>query len=161
MTAFGCSRSGRSGWRLALAACLMCCAAPLAACDSGNEPEVKIEDLVVGDGEEASDRDVVVVDYVGLLADGTVFDSSEEWGALQFQLQTGIIYGLPEGQSGRVIPGLIEGVDGMKVGGVRVITIPPELAYGRSGYVTGDGVVVIPPSATLLFEVELLGVLAS
>ena len=136
-------------------------AALFAACDSGNEPEVEIEDLVVGDGEMAGDRDVVIVEYVGLLADGTVFDSSEEWGALQFQLQTGIIYGLPDGQSGRVIPGLIQGVDGMKVGGVRVITIPPELAYGRSGYVTGDGVVVIPPNATLLFEVELLGVLAA
>ena len=155
--------SGERRWgrRLVLAGGLTVLVALLAACDSGNEPEVTIEDLVVGDGEMAGDRDVVVIDYVGLLADGTVFDSSEEWGALQFQLQTGIIYGLPEGQSGRVIPGLIAGVDGMKVGGVRVITIPPELAYGRSGYVTSDGVVVIPPDATLVFEVELLGVLAA
>lgn len=128
----------------------------LTACDSGSEPEVEIEDIVVGDGTVAADRDIVIIDYVGMLTDGTVFDTSENWGPLRFQLQTGVIYSLPEGQSGRVIQGLIEGVPGMKVGGVRLLTIPPEMAYGRSG-VSG----VIPPNATLLFEIELLGVLTS
>lgn len=133
---------------------LLLAALLLAACDTGSEPEVQIEDLVVGDGETATDRDIVIVEYVGTLADGTIFDSSEKWGPLRFQLQTGVIYSLPEGQSGRVIQGLIEGVPGMKIGGVRLITIPPELAYGRTG-VAG----VIPPDETLVFEIELIGVL--
>lgn len=141
---------------LAVALILLIAGTLLAACDSGSEPEVEIEDLVVGDGAVAADRDIVIIDYVGMLTDRSVFDSSEQWGPLRFQLQTGVIYSLPEGQSGRVIQGLIEGVPGMKIGGVRLITIPPELAYGRTG-VAG----VIPPDATLLFEVELLGVLTS
>ncbi len=123
------------------------------ACDSGNEPNVEIEDIVVGDGEEATGRDVVTVEYVGMLEDGDVFDSSEQWGPLRFQLESGMIHGLPEGRSGRVIPGLIQGMRGMKVGGIRRITIPPELAYGRNG-VPG----AIPPNATLVFEVELIAV---
>lgn len=126
----------------------------LAACDTGSEPEVQIEDLVVGDGEAATGRDIVIVEYVGMLADGTIFDTSKKWGPLRFQLQTGVIYSLPEGQSGRVIQGLIEGVPGMKIGGVRLITIPPEMAYGSKG-VLG----LIPPNETLLFQIELIGVL--
>ena len=141
---------------IAVAIGLLFAGAVLAACVSGSEPEVEIEDLVIGDGAVAEDRDIVIIDYVGKLTDGTVFDTSEQWGPLRFQLQTGVIYSLPEGQSGRVIQGLIEGVPGMKIGGVRLITIPPELAYGRTG-VAG----VIPPDATLLFEVELLGLLTS
>ncbi len=141
--------------------CLVLVGAVLTACDSGNEPRVEIEDLVIGDGATADNRDVVIIDYVGSLTDGTVFDSSEEWGALRFQLETGIIYSLPQGQSGRVIQGLIEGVRGMKVGGVRLLTIPPELAYGMSGYGRRGVADIIPKNATLVFEVELLGVLAS
>ncbi len=137
-------------------ACLLLGGFLLTACDSGSEPEVEIEDLVVGDGATAEGRNIVIIDYIGMLTDGTVFDTSENWGPLRFQLQTGVIYSLPEGQSGRVIQGLIEGVPGMKVGGVRLITIPPEMAYGRAG-VSG----VIPANATLVFEVELLGVLTS
>lgn len=132
---------------------LIITASVLAACDSGNEPEVDIEDLVVGEGLEAEGRDIVTIEYVGMLEDSVEFDSSEEWGPLQFQLDSGIIYGLPEGESGRIIEGLTQGVPGMKIGGLRRITIPPELAYGRSG-VPG----AIPPNATLIFEVELVDV---
>lgn len=132
---------------------LICVLFVLPACDSGNEPEVEIEEVVIGKGETADGRDIVTVDYVGMLTDGTVFDTSEKWGPLRFELQTGVIFSLPDGQSGRVIQGLIEGVPGMKVGGVRLITIPPEMAYGRSG-VSG----IIPPNATLIFEIELLAV---
>lgn len=122
------------------------------ACDSGNEPEVQIEDLVIGDGAEADGRDVVTIEYVGTLEDGVEFVNSEKWGPLRFQLQSGIIYGLPNGQSGRVIQGLIQGVAGMRVGGVRRITIPPELGYGREDNGT------IPPNSTLIFEVELVAI---
>lgn len=130
----------------------------IAGCDSGSEPEVEIEDLVVGEGATPGERDIVIIEYVGMLTDGTVFDSSGSRGALRFQLKTGIIYGLPEGQSGRVIQGLLDGVTGMKVGGVRRITIPPELAYGRSGYRIDPDTYIIPPNATIVFEVELIGV---
>lgn len=147
--------------RFVLTACLILAGALITACDSGSEPEVEIEDLVIGDGATASGRDVVIIDYVGLLTDGTVFDNSGKWGALQFQLQSGIIQGRPEDETRRVIPGLIQGVPGMNVGGVRLITIPPELAYGERGYSTSDGVEIIPPNATLIFEVELRGVLLS
>lgn len=124
----------------------------LLACDSGSEPEVHIEDLVIGGGAEADGRDVVTIDYVGTLENGVEFVNSEEWGPLRFQLESGVIYGLPEGQSGRVIQGLIQGVTGMKVGGLRRITIPPELGYGREDNGT------IPPNSTLVFEVELVAV---
>lgn len=124
----------------------------LVACDSGNEPEVHIEDLVIGGGAEANGRDIVTIDYVGTLKDGVEFVNSADWGPLRFQLESGIIYGLPDGQSGRVIQGLIQGVPGMRVGGVRRITIPPELGYGREDNGT------IPPNSTLIFEVELVAI---
>lgn len=125
-----------------------------AACDSGNEPSVEIEDVVVGTGEEAAGSDVVTIEYVGMFEDGDVFDSSDQWGPLRFQLESRMIYDPPEARTGRVIPGLSVGMPGMKVGGLRRITIPPELAYGRNGDETG----VIPPNATLIFEVELIAV---
>ena len=137
--------------RYLLHVCLLAASASiLAGCDSGNEPEVQIEDLFVGGGAKADGRDIVTIEYVGMLESGVEFDSSEEWGPLRFQLESGIIYGLPDGQSGRVIQGLIQGVAGMRVGGRRRITIPPELGYGREG----QG--AIPGNATLIFEVELV-----
>ena len=102
------------------------------------------EDLVVGSGPTAEAGRDLVVHYVGRLADGTQFDSSRARNdPLDFALG-----------AGDVIRGWDEGLPGMKVGGKRRLTIPPELAYGEHGLAG-----VIPPHATLVFEVELLEVL--
>lgn len=102
-----------------------------------------IEDLEVGAGEQADTGDTVTVHYTGTLQDGTKFDSS---------LDRGQPYTFTIGQ-GRVIAGWEEGIPGMKVGGKRKLTIPPELGYGAGGSPP-----VIPANATLIFEVELLEV---
>jgi FKBP-type peptidyl-prolyl cis-trans isomerase FkpA len=102
-----------------------------------------IEDLVVGAGAEAIHGKLVSVHYTGWLTDGKKFDSSKDRGQ-PFQFPVG---------RGQVIRGWDEGVQGMKVGGKRKLTIPPDLGYGAQG---AGG--VIPPNATLVFEVELLGV---
>lgn len=104
---------------------------------------LKIEDVVVGKGAEAKKGNVVSVHYTGWLTDGTKFDSSVDRGQ-PFEFALG---------QGQVIRGWDEGVDGMKVGGKRKLTIPPDMGYGAQG---AGG--VIPPNAVLLFEVELLGV---
>jgi FKBP-type peptidyl-prolyl cis-trans isomerase len=103
---------------------------------------LKIEDLKVGTGTEAKAGDSVSVHYVGTLTNGTKFDSSRDRG-------TPFTFALGAGQ---VIKGWDEGVAGMKVGGLRRLTIPPALGYGAQGQ--GP----IPPNATLIFEIELLGV---
>jgi FKBP-type peptidyl-prolyl cis-trans isomerase FkpA len=102
-----------------------------------------IEDVVVGAGAEAVAGQYVSVHYTGWLTDGKKFDSSKD---------RGDPFEFPLGQ-GHVIRGWDEGVQGMKIGGTRKLTIPPELGYGARG---AGG--VIPPNATLVFEVELLGV---
>lgn len=94
-----------------------------------------------GEGEEAVSGDTVVVHYTGWLPNGMKFDSSRDR-AQPFSFVLG---------EGRVIPGWEEGVAGMKVGGQRRLVIPPHLGYGPIG--AGD---VIPPDATLVFDVELL-----
>ncbi|MCA1826077.1 MAG: FKBP-type peptidyl-prolyl cis-trans isomerase [Myxococcales bacterium] len=104
---------------------------------------LKIEDLVVGNGAEAVKGKQVMVHYTGWLTDGKKFDSSKDRGQ-PFHFALG---------RGQVIQGWDDGVAGMKVGGKRKLTIPPELGYGKAG---AGG--VIPPDATLVFEVELLGV---
>ncbi|MCA3241727.1 MAG: FKBP-type peptidyl-prolyl cis-trans isomerase [Rubrivivax sp.] len=111
---------------------------------------LQIEDTVVGSGAEARAGQNVRVHYTGWLHDpaaanarGRKFDSSKDRGQP-------FSFGLGQGQ---VIRGWDEGVQGMKVGGTRVLTIPPEMGYGARG---AGG--VIPPNATLVFEVELLGV---
>jgi FKBP-type peptidyl-prolyl cis-trans isomerase len=105
--------------------------------DSG----LKFEDTTVGDGMVASKGQTVSVHYTGWLENGTKFDSSKDRDE-PFEFKLG---------AGQVIRGWDEGVAGMKVGGVRRLTIPPQLGYGDRG---AGG--VIPPKATLIFEVELL-----
>ena len=102
-----------------------------------------IEDIKVGTGAEATKGKTVDVHYVGTLESGKKFDSSRDRNeAFSFKLGAGM-----------VSQGWDQGVAGMKVGGVRKLTIPSDLGYGDRGY---PG--VIPPRATLVFEVELLGV---
>ena len=108
--------------------------------DSG----LKYEDMSLGEGEEAVAGRQVKVHYTGRLTDGTKFDSS---------VDRNDPFVFPLG-AGRVIRGWDEGVQGMKVGGKRKLTIPPQLGYGPRG---AGG--VIPPNATLVFEVELLEIL--
>jgi FKBP-type peptidyl-prolyl cis-trans isomerase FkpA len=100
-----------------------------------------IEDLVLGDGDEAIAGHQVTVHYTGWLTDGQKFDSSKD-------RDDPFIFPLG---GGRVIRGWDEGVQGMKIGGTRKLTIPPDLGYGARG---AGG--VIPPNATLVFQVELL-----
>ena len=107
--------------------------------DSG----LKYEDLVAGDGEEAKAGQTVTVHYTGWLENGTKFDSSKDRND-PFRFKLG---------AGQVIRGWDEGVAGMKVGGSRKLTIPAALGYGARG---AGG--VIPPNATLIFDVELLAV---
>jgi FKBP-type peptidyl-prolyl cis-trans isomerase len=102
-----------------------------------------IEDLTVGEGAEAVAGEEVTVHYTGWLTNGSKFDSSKD----RYQP-----FSFPLG-AGHVIKGWDQGVIGMKVGGKRKLTIPPELGYGARG---AGG--VIPPNATLVFEVELLQV---
>ncbi len=107
--------------------------------DSG----LKYDDLVEGDGEVAAAGQTVSVHYTGWLTDGSKFDSSVDRNE-PFSFSLG---------RGMVIRGWDEGVAGMKVGGKRKLTIPSQLGYGAAG---AGG--VIPPNATLVFDVELLSV---
>ena len=106
--------------------------------------ELGIDDLVVGDGDEATKGKKVAVHYVGVaFTTGEEFDAS--WNRGQpFEFKLG---------KGQVIPGWDQGVEGMKVGGRRELTIPPDLAYGSAGSPPAIG-----PNATLIFVIDLLSV---
>ncbi|HEY0964653.1 MAG TPA: FKBP-type peptidyl-prolyl cis-trans isomerase [Candidatus Paceibacterota bacterium] len=108
--------------------------------DNGNLKNMVIDDIKIGTGEEVKEGDTVSVHYIGTLQDGTEFDSSKKRGT-PFEFTVG---------EGRVIKGWEEGLVGMKVGGERILVIPPEKAYGERG------IGPIPGGATLVFAIELL-----
>lgn len=101
---------------------------------------LQVEQLRDGNGREIESGDLIQVEYTGFLEDGTAFDSSAGRQPLSFKVG-----------SGQVIPGLDEGLKGMKVGGMRELVIPPELAFGERG--AGDA---IPPNETIRFEAEIV-----
>jgi hypothetical protein len=109
---------------------------------SGPSAPLVIDELIVGTGATAATGDTVTVHYVGTFTNGTKFDSSYD-AKQPFTFRIGV---------GQVIAGWDQGVPGMRVGGKRRLTIPPELAYGSSG--RGS----IPPNSTLVFEIELLSI---
>lgn len=121
----------------------------LAACNSSNEPDpvpspgqLMVEDLTVGTGPTALIGDTVSIHYIGRFTNGQIFDNSYDRGApITFILG-----------AGAVIAGVDQGVVGMKVGGKRRLTVPPDLAYGAQG--SGS----IPANATLVFEIDLITV---
>ena len=107
------------------------------------ESGLTIEDTAIGQGDVAASGQTVNVHYTGWLAGGRKFDSSREReAAFEFKID-----------AGHVIAGWDEGMQGMKVGGTRRLVIPPHLGYGAGG--AGNAV---PPNATLVYDVELLGV---
>ena len=116
---------------------------PIAPPESATNSGLKYLDIVVGSGASPQPGQSVTVHYTGTLVDGSKFDSSVDRGE-PFTFRIGV---------GQVIRGWDEGVMGMKIGGKRRLIIPPHLGYGARG---AGG--VIPPNATLIFEVELLGV---
>ena len=134
-----------------LGLCLVACAPVLSnqPASAGERNVVKLpsglqyEDLAVGNAAEAQAGQKVSVHYTGWLTNGTKFDSSVDRGQ-PFDFKLG---------AGMVIKGWDEGIAGMRVGGKRKLTIPPELAYGARGFPP-----VIPANSTLVFDVELLDV---
>jgi peptidylprolyl isomerase len=140
-------RIGAAALLTALAACQKghdtSAAAPTAAGPAAPKAGLVIEDVKIGTGALATPGKTVSAIYTGTLTNGTKFDATADHDGKPIQFVLG---------AGRVIKGWDQGIDGMKVGGKRKLTIPPHLAYGE------PGMGPIPPNATLLFDVELVGV---
>ena len=109
--------------------------------DKNMNGELIIEDIIVGQGAEAVKYSIITVNYTGWLEDGTKFDSSLNPGGEPLRFTLG---------AGQMIQGFDQGIPGMKVGGKRKLTIPPNLGYGSQD----KG--IIPPNSTLIFELDLL-----
>lgn len=125
-------------------------AASAAATTGTPTDQVQINDVSIGDGAEAVPGSNVAVLYVGKLTDGTVFDASSLHNNEPLAFQLG---------SDQMIPGFQIGVNGMKVGGQRVIAIPPSLGYGPNPITNPQtGEVLIPGNSTLVFEIQLVAV---
>lgn len=126
-------------WLITMAIMLL-----VAGCSKDNKNmngELIIEDIIVGQGAEAVKYSIVTVNYTGWLEDGTKFDSSLNPGREPLRFTLG---------AGQMIQGFDQGIPGMKVGGKRKLTIPPNLGYGSQD----KG--IIPPNSTLIFELDLL-----
>ncbi|TMQ50322.1 MAG: FKBP-type peptidyl-prolyl cis-trans isomerase [Candidatus Eisenbacteria bacterium] len=154
LAALGCQQSGTGGSTAATTSSSSSSSSPQGtAAEPSVNPDaaagekavagLKIDDLKVGEGAVAETGKTVKVHYTGTLTDGTKFDSSLDRGE-PFSFQLG---------AGQVIRGWDEGVKGMRVGGKRKLTIPPDMGYGAAGAPPK-----IPPNATLMFEIELLEV---
>ena len=111
--------------------------------DNNISGELGIENLVVGEGAEVKQYDIVKVNYTGKLTNGNVFDSSLNPGRSPFRFTVG---------AGQVIKGWDDGLIGMKVGGKRKLTIPPSMGYGNRN------MGAIPANSTLIFEIDLLSI---
>ena len=126
-------------WQIAMVIMLL-----VAGCSKDDKKmngELIIEDIIVGQGAEAVKYSIVTVNYTGWLEDGTKFDSSLNPGREPLRFTLG---------AGQMIQGFDQGIPGMKVGGKRKLTIPPNLGYGSQD----KG--IIPPNSTLIFEIDLL-----
>jgi FKBP-type peptidyl-prolyl cis-trans isomerase len=109
---------------------------------------LQLKELTVGTGDTAKAGENATVQYTGWLTSCTSFDSSRKPGRTPFTFQIGAL---------QVIPGWDEGVPGMKIGGKRVLRIPAALAYGANGQTDQTtGATIIPPNATLIFDIELI-----
>jgi FKBP-type peptidyl-prolyl cis-trans isomerase FkpA len=118
---------------------------------ASSSTQVQAQDVTVGTGTEATPGSVVSVLYVGKLPDGTVFDSSAAHGNTPLSFTLG---------SQGLIPGFQIGVNGMKVGGERLMAIPPSLGYGTTDVKDSTGKVIIPANSTIVFDVKLVSVTA-
>ena len=110
--------------------------------------DIEIKDLIMGSGPTAQLGDTLYIHYVGLLKDGTTFDTSVN-GNDPFVLSLG---------AGQVISGWELGLKGMRAGGTRRLVVPPALGYGDSEIIARDGTVLVPSNATLVFDIVLLKV---
>lgn len=131
--------------------------------DPDTDARVTIRELQIGSGALAENNKVVTVHYTGALAlTGDVFDTTLRPGRepLSFELETGLVVGDSQGRT--VIDGFVQGIPGMRVGGIRSITVPPQLAWGSRGAGCNNpsdaNDCTIPPNSVLLFEIELLDV---
>ena len=126
-------------WQIAMVIMLL-----VAGCSKDDKKmngELIIEDIIVGQGAEAVKYSIITVNYTGWLKDGTKFDSSLNPGREPLRFTLG---------AGQMIQGFDQGIPGMKVGGKRKLTIPPNLGYGSQD----KG--IIPPNSALIFELDLL-----